>query len=309
MTANSRRPAHSMASATKELPALPDDSAQDEATKPAVGVFRRLTSKLRSPSQSWVHVSTPPAGSGLEDVQEEAAARIDTKKDRPKRKVSTHMLAFPGTSSHRKAGLELENAFTSPEQRQAALRAAGLVAGGKPGRDTHGYKLPLSEQEKMLDREYSVTLGDAPRTSEERESEAQRIKEAWLKKNSENGSDSGASSRAGSRSPDRVVMRRRRKEEETEREQEREREKERERELTAPATPPKQLVLTTEQIRARRGNDPVFAPQGLMEAMQAYRPQNYRPPAGRKPSTSVPPAITQRLPVEPPSDTESDDSL
>lgn len=311
-----------MASATKELPALPDASAADEAPKPPAGVFRRLTSKLRSPSQSWVHVSPPAgtlaAGSALEGVPEEPTSQTSTKREIPKRKLSTRKHAMTGGLAYRKGGVDLENAFTSPDQRQAALRAAGLVpSNAKPGRDTHGYMLPLSEQERVLDRAYAVVPEDGPRTSEEGESEAQRIKEAWLKKNSEAMEQSSTPLRDKSRSPDRTMSRRR--DGEAEREQERERgkgservkEREPEREQqparTASPQPEPQRVLTSEQIRARRGNDPVFAPQGLMEAMQAYRPHNYRPPPGRKPTTL--PVTTQRVPVESASDTDSDDSI
>ncbi|KAI0698015.1 hypothetical protein BC835DRAFT_1234201, partial [Cytidiella melzeri] len=163
-------------------PPLPADSAADDSHKPPTGVFRRLTSKLRSPSQSWVHV--PPSQtipSDLECLQE--APPSSPKKEKVKRKISVPMHTPPGV--HRKAGVELENAFTSAEQRQAALRAVGLVpANAKPGRDAHGYKVPLSEQEAQLDNHFAVTPDNQPSSTTEQESEAQKIKEAWMRKNS-----------------------------------------------------------------------------------------------------------------------------
>lgn len=368
-----------MASTTKDLPPTPELPAAPSApsTPPppadelpkAAGVFRRLTSKLRSPSQQWAHVASAAVNSGLDGVQEEPSGQTP-KKDRPRRKISTHMLALPG-ASHRKGGMDLENAFTSPEQRQAALRAVGLVpANAKPGRDAHGYMLPLSEQEKVRDQHYASAPGDAPRTSDEQESEAQRIKEAWMKKNTENSGYTVSEPRAASRSPARELEEDREWEQvseqepeplplphiqqqseierEMERERERERqletdriekenakqakeiakrekelakkekeiakrekkerkarEKEKEREKKQNAEDAAQQIVMTEQVRARRQDDPVFAPQGLMEAMQAYRPQNYRPPADRKPNVATSSAA-QRHNIDSNSDTDSD---
>ncbi|KAI0781671.1 hypothetical protein BC629DRAFT_1440928 [Irpex lacteus] len=283
-----------MTSLTKDLPPLPPDPAQEDTHKTHPGVFRRLTSKLRSPSQQWVHVASPHEHGDLECVPEEAPS--SPKKDKHKRKASGPLLGLSTTTAvHRKVGVELENAFTSAEQRQAALRAVGLVpANAKPGRDAHGYKAPLSEQEAQLDKYFATAPAKSP---EQQESEAQKIKEAWMRKNTEagvvdGGSGSGSGSRAASRSPERVRL-----------------SPELRWEPTVVVEEPKPIekvekpLMTADQVRARRKDDPVFAPSGLLAAMQAYRPENYRPPPSRKPSGAS--AMQQRR-ANPDSDTDSE---
>ena len=80
------------------------------------------------------------------------------------------------------------NDFTSLEQRNAALRARGLVPAAaatavpRRFRDLNGYMMPLSEQEAEIDRRFTIVVpGDASGDGES-ESEARRIKEAWLAK-------------------------------------------------------------------------------------------------------------------------------
>jgi len=273
-----------MTSLAKDLPPLPEALPTEDAQKAQPGVFRRLTSKLRSPSQSWAHVSSSQAGLDQEDVPGDQPSHPSTKKEKPKRKVSAPLL------SQRKAGYQLENAFTSPEQRQAALRAAGLVPSNtRPGKDAHGYNVPLSELEEQLDRRYAITPENAPRSSGEQESEAQRIKEAWMKKNSEGGGAEGCSissgTRATSRSPERVRRSYETPGPEVIEPQELaivEQSKLATVEQTGRTEP--RVLMTSDQVRARRKDDPVFAPSGLLAAMQAYKPENYRPPPGRIPS-------------------------
>jgi hypothetical protein len=283
-----------MASLTKDLPPLPPlpaDQPTDQPQKSPAGVFRRLTSRLRSPSQSWAHVSAAQAPPELDGAQE-GAPPTSPKKEKSKRKGANALLSLPPSAiAHRKPGTELENSFTSAEQRQAALRAMGLTpASARPGRDAHGYKVPLSEQETHLDQLYAVTPEDAPTSAGEQESEAQKIKEAWMRKNGEiGGAESGRASRDNSRSPERtrrspeprwkpaaVVI-----EQPAAIDQ-----------PPPPLQPPSQPLMTAEQVRARRKDDPVFAPSGLLAAMQAYRPENYQPPPGRKPSGAY--AMQQR---------------
>lgn len=280
-----------MASLTKELPPLPPDPAPEDPHKAHTGVFRRLTSKLRSPSQQWMHAASPHGHNDLDCVQEEPPS--PAKKDKHKRRFSGSFGLPAPAAVHRKAGTELENAFTSAEQRQAALRSLGLVpANAKPGRDAHGYKAPLSEQEAQLDKYFATTPA-----VEEHESEAQKIKEAWLKKNTEAGVEggSGSGSRAASRSPERERISSRSPTPQCE-------------SPTMAAEEPKQIekvekpLMTADQVRARRKDDPVFAPSGLLAAMQAYKPENYRPPPGRKPSIASKP---QRRTVDQDSDTDS----
>ncbi|KAI0768016.1 hypothetical protein BD413DRAFT_494030 [Trametes elegans] len=69
------------------------------------------------------------------------------------------------------------NDFTSVEQRRAALRARGLLP-----------TIPLSEQEAELDRRYAVVVEEHEPTDAEAESEAKKIREAWLARNSQESS-------------------------------------------------------------------------------------------------------------------------
>ena len=81
----------------------------------------------------------------------------------------------------------LPNDFTSLEQRQAALRARGLIpatsAVSRQFRDGDGFMLPLSEQEAVMDRRFTVIVpGDSSTEDEGDASEANRIRRAWLTK-------------------------------------------------------------------------------------------------------------------------------
>ncbi|KAI0701917.1 hypothetical protein C8T65DRAFT_268003 [Cerioporus squamosus] len=127
--------------------------------------FRRLTSKIRSSSSS-----SPNAPS---QSQSSRAA--------PQRKGT--VLRIPKAPPPAPP----PNDFTSAEQRQAALRARGLIPASSSAprrfRDAEGFMMPLSEQEAEIDRRYTVVV---PRISYEEEdahtSEARRIREAWLAK-------------------------------------------------------------------------------------------------------------------------------
>lgn len=89
----------------------------------------------------------------------------------------------------------MENAWTSPTLRDAALRARGLAP---PMRDAQGFKLTLSEQEERLDRDVAVVVVpqdasaqvkehqkgksvDRSSEKEREESEAGKIAEAWMR--------------------------------------------------------------------------------------------------------------------------------
>lgn len=299
-----------MASVTKDLPALPSDPSSEDMQKPPAGVFKRLKSKLRSPSQSW-HVPTSQGGINDECSPDDLNPPSSPKKENPKRKASMKLLSLPGstTLSHRRGGgPELENAFTSAEQRQAALRAVGLVpANAKPGRDAYGYMLPLSEQEAQLDKHFTLTPGEPSRPSRDEESEAQKIKEAWLRKNTddwvvvegeEHATGANTRARATSRSPVRTQW-------ETAEPRWMPEFRAEPKPIEQPLPPPPPPPMTTEQVRARRKDDPVFAPSGLLAAMQAYRPENYRPPPGRiPPSPPKPMAQTRRGQQEPETDSD-----
>lgn len=159
-----------MASVTKDLPPLPPNGgpsipfAGAESAPKHPGLFKRLTTKLRKPSESW-------GQDGFDASQDDSAHRGKARRQFASRKVSAH--TTPG----------LENAFIDPEQRLAALRERGLLPSqAAPFKDSHGFRLPLSEQEEQLDGRDSVKV-DVPRQSDERESEAGKIAEAWMKKN------------------------------------------------------------------------------------------------------------------------------
>ncbi|KAI0749709.1 hypothetical protein C8Q80DRAFT_1269545 [Daedaleopsis nitida] len=79
----------------------------------------------------------------------------------------------------------VQSDFTSAEQRQAALRARGLVpatsAVQNRFRNADGFMMTLSEQEAEIDRRYTVAPGP-PSSDDHSDSEATRIREAWLAK-------------------------------------------------------------------------------------------------------------------------------
>ena len=180
-----------MASVAKDLPplpppddALPHSTSTDSQSPPAPqhqpkhpggpGLFKRLTTKLRTPSASGsAAMGDPSSGSGGNP--------------RAKRRAQTHNAPAPA----------MENAWTSPSQRAAALRARGLIP---PMRDAEGFKLPMSEQEARLDRDVAVVVPeegasepakehqkgksvDRNSEKEREESEAGKIAEAWMRQN------------------------------------------------------------------------------------------------------------------------------
>ena len=85
------------------------------------------------------------------------------------------------------------NDFTSMEQRQAALRARGLLPAAVPRqfRGGDGFMMPLSEQEAEIDRRFTIVVpGDSSTEDEGAASEANRIRKAWLSKQAEASSSS-----------------------------------------------------------------------------------------------------------------------
>ncbi|OSC98234.1 hypothetical protein PYCCODRAFT_1011440 [Trametes coccinea BRFM310] len=174
------------------MPSQPAYASQRTGPHPPNNLFKRFASKLRSSSAPH-----PSASSS-----QPSAAAISA----PKRIASQtqHSAAHPQqpTPSKKRSGLRMPplpkapvpaappNDFTSLEQRQAALRARGLLPNVPPAyRDANGYMVPLSEQEKELDRRFAVVVGAegagaaAGRGESAAESEARKIKEAWLARN------------------------------------------------------------------------------------------------------------------------------
>lgn len=92
------------------------------------------------------------------------------------------------------APVTVQNDFTSVEQRQAALRARGLVPASSkvPAqfRDADGFMMSLSEQEAEIDRRRAVVIPGRLSTEDNGESEARKIREAWLVKQTGAGSSS-----------------------------------------------------------------------------------------------------------------------
>ena len=160
-----------MTSISKDLPPLPPPEVESTEDQPPKhhGLFKRLTTKLRKPSEPLGH-------DGAEGPQDESQQGSGSRR-RHQYSARKHSQTTPN----------LENAWTSPEQRNAALRARGLLpAQAQPFKDSHGFHLPLSEQEQQLDARVAVEA-PVPRQSDERESEAGKIAEAWMKKNLEAG--------------------------------------------------------------------------------------------------------------------------
>ncbi|KAI0822484.1 hypothetical protein BC628DRAFT_662255 [Trametes gibbosa] len=135
-------------------------------------IFRRFTNKLRSSSthpSSARSASTPAKSPPTAPVPER------------KRTGLRMPIALPAMP---KAPVPAPppNDFTSREQRQAALRARGLLPNvPSPYRDANGFMVSLSQQEAELDRRYTVVVDD--KESSEAESEAKKIREAWLARN------------------------------------------------------------------------------------------------------------------------------
>ncbi|KAI0649417.1 hypothetical protein C8Q79DRAFT_512220 [Trametes meyenii] len=137
---------------------MPPPRSQGQQAHSGPNLFRRFTNKLRSSS---AHERTP------HDPTQ-------------KRRIPLRMPSMP------KAPVPAPpvNDFTSLEQRRAALRARGLLPPTSSAyRDANGFMVPLSEQEAELDRRYAVVVEEKSAEEEKAESEARKIREAWLARN------------------------------------------------------------------------------------------------------------------------------
>ena len=138
-------------------------------------IFRRFTSKFRSSSPTQAP---------------QVAGEPSPRNGPPQRKHTIlRMPAMPKAP----APANTQNDFTNAEQRQAALRARGLIPASPPPnrrfRDAEGFMMPLSEQEAEIDRRYTVVPGRLS-NDDNGESEATKIREAWLAKQTEAASSS-----------------------------------------------------------------------------------------------------------------------
>ncbi|KZT67939.1 hypothetical protein DAEQUDRAFT_766712 [Daedalea quercina L-15889] len=199
-----------------DLPPLP--TPESEASSLTPGIFRRITKRLR-PAASPSDPSEAPPTSFQISLPTRSRSRS---RSRPRGDDSSAANApQPLVGKQRKphvriptvpvpkvpAPAPVPNSFASPENRRAALRARGLVP--PPGRghhqryeryrDAHGEWMPLSEQEKELDRMFAVVVEDRSPSGENDETEAKKFRDAWLARHraeSEQGHD-----QAGGASP------------------------------------------------------------------------------------------------------------
>ncbi|OBZ72634.1 hypothetical protein A0H81_07685 [Grifola frondosa] len=138
-----------------DLPPLPTASAAPSHTAAAQksgsgpGLFKRLTTKLRSNA-------APPVASPSSPTDNTRGSATPTV-SKPKRKSSDKLHCALG-------------GLFPPYLRSV--------------KDAHGYRVPLSEQEAELDRRFTVVVEDQHSDSEQ-ESESKRIMEAWLTRNRE----------------------------------------------------------------------------------------------------------------------------
>ncbi|KAI0787470.1 hypothetical protein C8Q74DRAFT_1366348 [Fomes fomentarius] len=143
---------------------------------PQSNIFRRITSKFRSNSPQRVTQS----------------AHDPSQRDSPPQRKHTILRMPPMPKAP--TPVAVQNDFTSAEQRQAALRARGLVPANSkvPAqfRDADGFMMSLSEQEAEIDRRRAVVIPGRLSTEDNGESEARKIREAWLVKQTEAGSSS-----------------------------------------------------------------------------------------------------------------------
>ncbi|KAI0360178.1 hypothetical protein OH77DRAFT_906426 [Trametes cingulata] len=169
----SRLPAHAASMPPARRSSQPAGSGSP-STHNGNNIFRRFTSKLRVSSAP----SPGPAPQPISGPTKPPPAQSHDAAPQ-RRRTGLRMPSLP------KAPVPAAppNDFTSLEQRQAALRARGLLPPA-PGsyRDAHGFMVPLSEQEAELDRRFTVVVEER-REEEEQESEARKIREAWLARN------------------------------------------------------------------------------------------------------------------------------
>lgn len=173
------------------MPSFSKPPLPSTTTQPSKGgLLKRFTTKIR-PSTANSATSTT---SSKHDASPAAASSPQATVSKPKRKGTIMLPSMPRPKAPVPA---LANGFTSQQQREAALFARGLVP--PRYRDARGDTVPMSEQEAQMDNRFSVLL-EEPRSSDssDGESEARRIREAWLKRNAEAAATAYDSDNAGS---------------------------------------------------------------------------------------------------------------
>ncbi|OCH86623.1 hypothetical protein OBBRIDRAFT_806661 [Obba rivulosa] len=178
------------APASKPLPPPPPPRSTS-----APSILKRLTTKLRPPQPQPLASAQPrsagtptssttsptvipgtssgpsPAPNTLPTNSTPSSSRLtpQAQPSKPKR-LSTLRLALPKAPAPARAQ---SNDFLDPAARAAALRERGL----RPPKPT------LSEQEAALDRRHSVLVPLPEQSKEAEETEARRIREAWMRQN------------------------------------------------------------------------------------------------------------------------------
>ncbi|TBU50344.1 hypothetical protein BD309DRAFT_380870 [Dichomitus squalens] len=175
-----RAPQHSATMPPPPPSALPQQQQQQQQN-----IFRRITSRFRSPHAPS---QPPPQPSAQHPQARPRPPRNSTTADAPQRKSTLLRVVHMPPMPRAPVPAAPPNDFTSLEQRQAALRARGLVpAASRRFRDADGYMMPLSEQEAEIDRRFTIVVPGDESGEGESESEATRIREAWLAKQVEGG--------------------------------------------------------------------------------------------------------------------------
>ncbi|EPT01635.1 hypothetical protein FOMPIDRAFT_1023137 [Fomitopsis schrenkii] len=188
-------PSYSRQTKDDNLPPLP--TPHSEVSSPSGGFFGRISKRLR-PATTPEPLDVPPtpfqislpsrsrsnqsrsrsrgrtqddAASGANAPQPDAA-----KPRRPNVRISTVPVpAGPKPSA-------FPNSFSNAETRRAAMRARGLAPPPSRSRykDVNGEWMPLSEQEKELDRMFAVVVQGTTPVSDNEETEAKKFRDAWL---------------------------------------------------------------------------------------------------------------------------------
>ncbi|EJF64797.1 hypothetical protein DICSQDRAFT_33179, partial [Dichomitus squalens LYAD-421 SS1] len=166
-------------------PPPPSAPPQQQQQQQQQNIFRRITSRFRSPHAPS---QPPPQPSAQHPQARPRPPRNSTTADPPQRKSTLLRVVHMPPMPRAPVPAAPPNDFTSLEQRQAALRARGLVpAASRRFRDADGYMMPLSEQEAEIDRRFTIVVPGDESGEGESESEATRIREAWLAKQAEGG--------------------------------------------------------------------------------------------------------------------------
>ncbi|TFY62992.1 hypothetical protein EVJ58_g3517 [Rhodofomes roseus] len=175
-----------------DLPPLPTPDSEASSSTP--GLFRRITKRLRpavgpgeqsdAPTSFQISLPTRSRSRSRSRARGDSASGADAPQPQIGKQRRPHV-RIPVPIPKAPAPAPLPNSFTSAENRRAALRARGLVpaSGSAPRyRDAHGYWMPLSEQERELDRMFAVVVEEKMPSPDHEDTEAKKFRDAWLAK-------------------------------------------------------------------------------------------------------------------------------